>query len=134
MYIFYYIFLKSFTSPQLCFLNFLVYSGAPAGAFGARGRSTIAVEIDNPSSRENLDVTSVCLSVRTYVRTHGLGLGTSLSLSLIWSPSLANSNTKTFFGLSRVKTLCHFRLFFLAFSYDLDITLQLKRSDWMKRR
>ena len=69
-------------------------------------RSTIAIEIGNPSSRENLDVTSVRPSVRpsvrTYVRTHGLGLGTSLSLSLIWSPSLANSNTKTLFGLSRV--------------------------------
>ena len=75
-----------------------VFSGAPAGAEGARGRSTIAIEIGNPSSRENLDVTSV----RPSVRTHGLGLGTSLSLSLIWSPSLANSNTKTFFGLSRV--------------------------------
>ena len=75
-----------------------IISGALAGAEGARGRSTIAIEIGNPSSRENLDVTSV----RTYVRTHGLGLGTSLSLSLIWSPSLAKSNTKTFFGLSRV--------------------------------
>ena len=80
---------------------FLYNSGAPAGAEGARGRSTIAIEIGNPSSRENLDVTSV----RPYVRTHGLGLGTSLSLSLIWSPSLANSNTKTFFGLSRVNLL-----------------------------
>ena len=65
-------------------------------------RSTIAIEIGNPSSRENLDVTSVRPSVRTYVRTHGLGLGTRLSLSLIWSPSLANSNTKTLFGLSRI--------------------------------
>ena len=34
-------------------------SGAPAGAEGARGRSTIAIEIGNPSSRENLDVTFV---------------------------------------------------------------------------
>ena len=44
------------------------YSGAPAGAEGARGRSTIAIEIGNPSSRENLDVTSVRTSVRPYAR------------------------------------------------------------------
>ena len=44
------------------------YSGAPAGAEGARGRSTIAIEIGNPSSRENLDVTSVRPSVRPYAR------------------------------------------------------------------
>ena len=40
------------------------YSGAPAGAEGARGQSSIAIEIGNPSSRENLDVTSV----RPYAR------------------------------------------------------------------
>ena len=84
----------------------LDYSGAPAGAEGARGRSTIAIEIGNPSSRENLDVTSVHQYVRIYVRPYAqIRAGDefwSLSLSLIWSPSLANSNTKTFFGLSRV--------------------------------
>ena len=47
-----------------------VFSGAPAGAEGARGRSTIAIEIGNPSSRENLDVTSVRPYVRTYVRPY----------------------------------------------------------------
>ena len=40
------------------------------------------------------------LALSPYLRTHGLGLGTSLSFSLIWSPS-AKSNTKTFFGLLR---------------------------------
>ena len=45
-----------------------IFSGAPAGAEGARGRSTIAIEIGNPSSRENLDVTSVRPSVRPYAR------------------------------------------------------------------
>ena len=49
----------------------------------------------NPSSQENL----VVVGVRTYAR---IRLGTSLSLSLIWSPSYAKSNTKTFFGLLRV--------------------------------
>ena len=37
---------------------------------GARGRSTIPIEIGNPSSRENLDVTSVRPYVRTYVSTY----------------------------------------------------------------
>ena len=82
-------------------------------------------------------------SVRTYVRTHGLGLGTSLSLSLIWSPSYAKSNTKTFCGLLRVNlnaietcknTVLLQRFFFLMFSHDLDISFQLKRSGCMKRR
>ena len=41
--------------------------------------------------------------VRTSVRTCArIRPGTSLSLSLIWSPSYAKSNTKTFFGLLRV--------------------------------
>ena len=78
---------------------------------------------------------------RPYVRTHGLGLGTSLSLSLIWSPSYAKSNTKTFFGLLRVNLnvieTCKntvFSVFFLMFSHDLDISFQLKRSGCMKRR
>ena len=49
--------------------------------------------------------TQFYLGLRTYVRTHGLGLGTSLSLSLTWSPSYAKSNAKTFFGLLRVNLL-----------------------------
>ena len=52
---------------QIFYHSFYSSSGAPAGAFGARGRSTIAIEIGNPSSRENLDVTSVRTYVRTYV-------------------------------------------------------------------
>ena len=36
------------------------------------------------------------MSVGTYARRHGLGLGTSLPLSLIWSPSYAKSDTKTY--------------------------------------
>ena len=43
--------------------------------------------------KENLDVTSVRPYVHTYVGTHGLGLGTSLSLFLIWSPSPIIQNT-----------------------------------------
>ena len=90
----------------------------------------ISLEIRKQKQPHMFDHGEVC----TYVRTHGLGLGMSLSLSLIWSPSLANSNCRELTYLSQkfVKILCHFRLFFLAFSYDLDITLQLKRSDWMK--
>ena len=79
------------------FVLFQFYSGAPAGAEGARGRSSIPIEIGEPIKPRKFGC-----HVRPYVRTHGLGLGTSLSLSLIWSPSLANSHTKTFFGLSRV--------------------------------
>ena len=47
------------------------------------------------------------MSVRTRpsVRIHGLGLGTSLPLSLIWSPSYAKNSGKNIFGLSRVKLL-----------------------------
>ena len=45
------------------------------------------------------------MSVRPYAHTHRLGLGTSLPLSLIWSPSYAKSDIKTYsvlFGSFRV--------------------------------
>ena len=58
---------ENITNPKRCVVR-LYNSGAPAGAEGARGRSTIAIEIGNPSSRENLDVTSVRPSVRPYAR------------------------------------------------------------------
>ena len=61
--------------------SWLIISGAPAGAEGARVRSTIAIEIGNPSSRENLDVTSV--------RTHGLGLETSLLVTRVFWREIA---------------------------------------------
>ena len=81
---------------------------------------------------------SVRMSVRPYVRPYArIRAGDEFVFVLDLESFSANSNPKTFFGLSRVNLfvveICYFRLFFLAFSYDLDITLQLKRSDWMKR-
>ena len=82
----------------------------------------------NPSSQENLVVARVRPYVRTYARIRH---GTSLSLSLIWSPSYAKSNTKTFLGLLRVNlnvietcknTVLLQRFFFLMFPHDLDIS------------
>ena len=120
-------------------------SGAPAGAEGARGRSSIPIEIGKSIKPRKFGGRPRPY-VRPYGRTHGLGLGTSLSLSLIWriwSPSYAKSNTKTFFGLLRVNlnvietcknTVLLQRFFFLMFSHDLDISFQLKRSGCMKRR
>ena len=78
-------------------------------------------------------------SVRKYARIRPR---TSLSLSLIWSPSYAKSNTKTFLGLLRVnlnvietcKNTLLLQRFFFIISHDLDISFQLKRSGCMKRR
>ena len=79
-----------------------IYSGAPAGAFGARGRSSIPIE-NGKSIKPRKFGGRPRPYVRTYVRTYArIRPGTSLSLSLIWSPSYAKSNTKTFFGLLRV--------------------------------
>ena len=114
-------------------------SGAPAGAEGARGRSSIPIE-NGKTIKPRKFGGRPRPSVRTYARIRP---GTSLSLSLIWSPSYAKSNTKTFFGSLRVNlnvietcknTLLLQRFFFLMFSHDLDISFQLKRSGCMKRR
>ena len=75
------------------------FSGAPAGAEGARGRSSIPIEIGKSIKPRKFGGRPRPY-VRTSVRTHGLGLGTSLALSLIfsliWSPSYAKSDTKTY--------------------------------------
>ena len=62
------------------------------------GGASIAIEYGEPIEPRKFgyDVLSVRPSVRTYARRHGLGLGTSLPLSLIWSPSYAKSDTKTY--------------------------------------
>ena len=74
------------------------YSGAPAGAEGARGRSSIPIE-----NGKSMKPRKFGGRPRPYVRMYArIRPGTSLSLSLIWSPSYAKSNTKTFFGLLRV--------------------------------
>ena len=60
------------------------------------GGASIAIEIGKPIKARKFG---------SRLRMHGLGLGTSLSLSLIWSPSYAKCNAKTFFGLLRVNLL-----------------------------
>ena len=77
-------------------------SGAPAGAFGTCGRSSIPIE-NGKSIKPRKFGGRPRLYVRPYLRTYApIRPGTSLSLSLIWSPSYAKSNTKPFFGLLRV--------------------------------
>ena len=85
----------NFISPSNHVLFCLFYSGAPAGAEGARGRSSIPIEIGKPIKARKFG-SRPRPYVRPYVRTHGLGLGTSLSLSLIWSPSYAKVTQKHF--------------------------------------
>ena len=53
-----------------CHFNLWNCSGAPAGAEGARGRSSIPIEFGKPSRQENLVVARVRPYVRTYVRTY----------------------------------------------------------------
>ena len=67
-------------------------SGAPTGAEGARGRSSIPIE-----NGKSIKPRKFGGRPRPYVRTYArIRPGTSLSLSLIWSPSYAKSNTKHF--------------------------------------
>ena len=54
--------------------------------------SVMGVAFAEHPYRKNLMVASPRTYVHSYVRTYGLGLGTSSSLSLIWSPSYAKSN------------------------------------------
>ena len=66
--------------------SMFLYSGAPA-----RCEPSIAIEISKSTKPRKFGGRP-----HTYVRTHGLGLGMSLLLSLIWSSSYAKSDTKTY--------------------------------------
>ena len=80
--------LISLLTKNLC----LIFSGAPAGA-------EPRAELHTHRKWEIHQAKKIWwspASVRTYARIRP---GTSLYLSLIWSPSYAKSNTKTFFGL-----------------------------------
>ena len=65
----------------------VIFSGAPAGAEGARGRSSIAIEIGK-SIKPRKFGGRPRPSVRTYVRTYArIRPGDEFIFVLIWSPS-----------------------------------------------
>ena len=77
-------------------------SGAPAGAFGAPGRSSIPIEVGK-SIKPRKFGGRPRPSIRTYVRTYAqIRPGDKFIFVLDLESFLRKRNTKTFFGLLRV--------------------------------
>ena len=95
------------------------------------GGASIAIEISKSIKPRKFGY-HVCPSLRPSVRTHGLGLGTSLCLSLIWSPSYAKSDTKTysvrsFAALFRLALLFSGQMLFFLNINDIHIDVAFLR-------
>ena len=76
---------EDFVEGKICSNKYILAVLPSAPEARARGAS-LAIEISKPMKPRKIG----------YARAHGLGLGTSLPLSLIWSPSYAKGQEKHF--------------------------------------